>query len=155
MRTAFAIFLIVFSARLAAEEAYKNPVDGKTYVTDGEWKTYEPQGGSRPFTDKVSLQDVRLLQDQATIEDRTSVEDLSDFIRSAVSVGKDIFDVQQSELKVLVQFTCTPGTHKIELAYDGKVEPGLLPAFYDALSKLSSLAVTGEVRFQFTLEIVP
>lgn len=48
----------------AQDQTYQNPLDKKAYTARGGWKTYSPEGGLQPSTEKVALDSVRLLQSQ-------------------------------------------------------------------------------------------
>jgi hypothetical protein len=137
------------------EEAYRNPVDGKTYSAEGGWRTYEPKSGIVKSEEKVSLGAVRLLQDNDTIGARTTAAEIAAFIESAVAAGAAVFADHTSPVTLLVQFQCLPQRHSVKLAYDGDASNEQLQAFYDRLGSLPPLAVSDEVLFQFSVVVVP
>jgi hypothetical protein len=143
-------------ASAAQTDTYRNPVDGETYVAPGGWHRYQPSGGTPPTTgEKVSLASVRLLQSQEEIGSRTSVKELAAFVRSAHAAAAEVFASYGKPAVLLVQFTCTPGACPASLASQGDPPRELLQTYYSRLKALPPLAVTGEVKFQFTLTVQP
>ena len=61
------------------------------------------------------------------------------------------------ELKLLVEFTCSPSGHELQISHQPKdVSKELLQGFRDALSKMKSLPVkNGKVVFQIKWTISP
>ena len=156
MRHTIAFLLMLFPIMgFSQETAYPNPVDGRTYVAPGGWKTYEPKGGVKPSDKKVSLDGIRLLQSQDEIAARTTVEKLAAFIESARAAGDDVFSSYGKPAALLVQFTSAPGHHTVEIASQGEIPRELLQRYYDKLETLRPLDTTGQVRFQFGIRIAP
>jgi hypothetical protein len=152
-----ALPLLLVPALLAAhqDETYNNPVDRKAYTAPGGWKTYAPDTPAPPSTEKVDLENVRLLQDQEEMAARTSVPDLAAFIKVAQAAASGVFAHYDKAASLLVQFTCTPGKHVVQIASQGKPPQELLEAYYDKLVALEPLKVSGEVKFQFLLKVSP
>jgi hypothetical protein len=137
------------------DETYHNPVDRKAYTAPGGWKTYAPDTPAPPSTKKVDLENVRLLQDQEEMAARTSVPDLAAFIKVAQVAASAVFAHYDKAASLLVQFTCTPGKHVVQIASQGEPPQELLEAYYDKLAALEPLKVSGEVKFQFLLKVRP
>ena len=136
-------------------ETYDNPVDHKAYTAPGGWKSYAPDTPASPSTEKVDLENVRLLQDQEEMAARTSVPDLVAFIKLAQAAASGVFARYDKAASLLVQFTCTPGKHVVQIASQGEPPQQLLGAYYDKLAALEPLKVSGEVKFQFLLKVRP
>ncbi len=134
---------------------YQNPVDGRTYVSPGGWKTYMPQGKSAPSsTGKVHLAGVRLLNPQSEFAE-LGVEALSNYIKRVVSHAEDIFGHAKSG-SVLVQFTCGTNRQEVKLATKGDVDKALLQKFHERLAAMERLEVKErELAFQIEVQIGP
>ena len=137
----------------ARDQTYQNPVDHKAYTAPGGWQTYAPDGGVPPASGGAVLDSVRLLQPQEEMAARTTVKELSAFIKLVQSAASEVFYQYDKSASLLVQFTCTPGTHVVEIAYQGEPSQDLIQAYYDKLKALTPLRVSGEVRFQIMLKI--
>jgi len=147
--------LALSTASPGQEETYHNPVDKKAYVAPGGWQTYTPDGGVKPTGEKVSLDGIRLLQSQDEIASRTTVQELADFIDRAHKAGAEVFASYGKPAVIMVQFTCVPGKCPPSIASQGDPPQELLQAYYDKLEQLEPLRTSGEVKFQFTLQIRP
>ena len=134
-------------------QTYENPVDKKTYTAPGGWQRYAPDGGVHESADKVGLDNVRLLQAQQDFQTRTSIEEFAAFIKAAQSLASQVFSHYEKAATILVQFTCTPGKHVVEIATQGDPPDDLLQAYYDELKILKPLRVSDELKFQFTLNV--
>ena len=156
-KAVLALPLLLVPAPLPAhqDETYHNPVDRKAYTAPGGWKSYAPDTPAPPSTEKVDLENVRLLQDQEEMAARTSVPDLAAFIKVAQAAASGVFAHYDKAASLLVQFTCTPGKHVVQLASQGEPPRELLEAYYDKLVALEPLKVSGEVKFQFLLKVRP
>src|SRR5262245_25195813 len=71
-------------ATVSPDEVYHNPVDKKTYVAPGGWKTHQPEV---PRADepgqKVKMEQVRLLTSEADLAARTDVSAVATFLKEA------------------------------------------------------------------------
>jgi hypothetical protein len=139
----------------AQDQSYDNPIDKRSYTTRGGWQTYSPEGGVQLSTEKVVLDSIRLLQAQEEISSRTTTEELSSFIKRAQGAASEVFAHYEKPATLLVQFTCTPQKHVVDIAYQGEVSPDLLQAYYDKLKNLRPLRVSDEVKFQLTIKVKP
>lgn len=151
---------IAFRQLIATEDqAYLNPIDGKTYVAPGGWRTYQPQPGVKrePADEKVKLEHVRLLTPEDEIASRTSIEDLAKFIKRAEQIASKVFGKSDKRLKLLVEFTCSPSGHELQIAHQPEdVNKGLLQAFHNALTKMDKLRVkNGKLVFQAQWTVSP
>jgi hypothetical protein len=147
----------VKEAPASPDEAYLNPVDKKTYLAPGGWKTYLPET-PRPDEPgrKVRTQHVRLLSSQSDIETRTTVADLAAFIREAERLADESFGKSGRRFQVMAQFHCQPTGHEVKLAHQGDATQELLQEYYDALTAAKKLRVKdGEVSFQLELSVSP
>src|SRR5262245_14523033 len=150
-----ALTLLAVSAHAADEETYQNPVDHKAYTAPGGWRSYQPEEGVKPSGDRVVLDHVRLLQAQSEIAARTSVEELAAFVSLAKEATSRVFASYEKPAVLLVQFACVPGKCPVELASQGAPPDELLQTYYEALTQLKPLNVTGEVKFQCEFKVQP
>jgi hypothetical protein len=142
---------------VSPNNAYHNPVDQKTYVAQGGWKTCQPEV-PRPdeLGKKVKTEQVRLLTSQDDLGARTTVKELVEFIKQAERLSEESLGKGGSQFKLLVQFKCTPGGHEVSLAHDGSATPELLQRLYDELGAAKKLSVrSGEVSFQIEMSVSP
>jgi hypothetical protein len=147
----------VSSDARASDEAYYNPVDKKTYVATNGWEKHYP---AAPRTvepgRKVKAELIRLLTPQADIEARISAAELSAFVLEAERLAEATLGRSGRKFKLLVQFTCNPAGHKVDLAHQGEATPELLQAYYDALTAADKPPIKdGEVSFQMELSVSP
>ena len=142
---------------VSENERFDNPVDKKTYIAEGGWKTYEPNEAQTPEeTGRIHTAGIRLLTAQHDIAKRTSVESLAAFAELAEASAQETLMEVSTRATVLTQFTCTPGEHSVQLSHRGSVTQDQLQAYYDALLALDSMPVSSdEVSFQLTIEIEP
>lgn len=140
---------------MSPDEVYHNPVDEKSYAVPGGWKTYQPEV-PRPDEPgrKVRIEQVRLLTSEADAAARTDVSAMTAFIEEAARLADVAFGASARQVRVMVQFTCKPAGHEVELAHQGDATPELLQAYYDALVAAKKLPVRdGEVSFQVELSV--
>jgi tetratricopeptide (TPR) repeat protein len=141
------------------DQAYHNPIDGKTYVAPGGWRTYQPQPGAKtePVKEKVKVDHVRLMTPEDEIASRTSVKDLAKFVKQAEQIASKTFGKSDKGLKLLVEFTCSPSGHELQIAHQPEdVDKELLQAFYAALAKMDKLPVKeGKLAFQIQWTVSP
>lgn len=145
----------LFTTGLAQEETYRNPVDKKTYTAPGGWKSYTPEGPVEVTKGKVSIAGVRLLQSQDEIASRTTAQELATFLDQAHEAAVGVFASYAKRAVIMVQFTCVPGKCPPTIAYQNGPPQELLQAYYDKLARLPPLRVSGEVKFQLTLQVQP
>jgi hypothetical protein len=155
MKKIAVIFLLPALSGYPQDQTYENPVDKKAYTAPGGWQTYSPEGGVHPSADRVVLDSVRLLQAQEEIQSRTAVEDLASFIKLAQFSASEVFSHYEKPATLLVQFTCTPGKHIVDIASQGEPPQDLLQTYYDKLKNLKPLRVSDEVKFQLTIKVKP
>lgn len=136
-----------------AIETYPNPVDHKAYTAP--WNTYQPEGGVTKSGEKVELALVRLLVSEDDFGARTTAQETAAFIDRAHLAASEIFASYEKAAVLLVQFDCEPGKCRTEIASQGDPPDELLQKYYDRLKGLAPLRVTGEVKFQFTLDVHP
>ena len=141
-----------------SDEAFHNPVDNKTYVAPGGWKSYQPEN---PRTDepgkKVKTEQIRLLTSQDDIAARTTVKELASFIQVAERLADESFGKSAKKFQLMVRFNCMPAGHNVKMAHKGDDAPlELLQRFHDGLMAAKKLSVNqGEVAFQIELSINP
>ncbi len=144
-------------AAVSPDEAYHNPVDQKTYVALGGWKTHKPEV-PRPDEPgrKVRTEQVRLLTSEADMAARTDVSAVAAFLKEAERLEEVSFGSSGKQFRVMAQFTCKPAGHEVKLAHQGDATQELLQAYYDALVTAKKLPVRdGEVSFQLELSFSP
>lgn len=118
---------------------YLNPIDGKTYVTNGQWQDYQPQNPQPVAQDsKVVLDHVRLLTDQNTMSANLSTERLSQYIKDVATAVTEAVGETLTPFQIMLQFELSPSdTPKLQLADQGGADNSVLQKVYDA-----TLAVT-------------
>jgi hypothetical protein len=157
MRPLLSVALVALSAQLmssaAAQSRYDNPVDKKTYITPGQFKTYQPAVPRDDRGQRVTTQDIRLLTGEPDLKARVKVEDLAAFVKAAEVRAYAELARNKSAMEALVQFNCKPTKCEVELASQGKADKAILQALHDALTKLPPLKTTGEIIFQVRFSV--
>lgn len=144
-------------AAVSPDEVYHNPVDDKTYVAPGGWKTHKPEA-PRPNEPgrKVKTERVRLLTSEADMTARTDVSAMVAYVKEAERLAEVSFGTSGKQFRVMVQFTFKPASHEVKLAHQGDATQELLQAYHDALLAAKNLPVRdGEVSFQLELSVSP
>ncbi len=147
------VLTVGFAGGAGAQSRYDNPVDQKTYVTSGEFKTYSPATPRGTRGQRVTTAGVRLLTGEPDLKTRITVQDLSAFIKTVEARASSELMRNKSAMDVLVQFNCQPGKCEIKLMSQGEAESSTLQAFHDALIKLPPLRASGEVVFQVEFHV--
>lgn len=145
--------LLLFTGPVFAEAKYENPVDGRTYVTEGQFKTYNPEHPRDQSYRKVATNGIRLLTGDPQLRERVQVNDLAAFIQAAEEKAYAILAQNKTSALVLLQFNCAPNWHEVKIATQGTVPEALLQALYESMKKLSPLRTKGEVIFQLELNV--
>ena len=147
MRIIIVLLLGLGSQLLAAQEDYSNPVDGKTYVAD--WKTYQPDGVSKPQDGRVINSGVRLLSTQADFEKNTTAEELAKligFIQEVLSKESQGYNGSgEILLQVELRKEDNPG---FKMSYQGELAEDYLQRFYDALDSIEYRTQVSTVTLQ-------
>ena len=141
-----------------SETRYYNPADGKTYVAEGGWETYFPDEPRPPSAvgQKVWLEEILLLEDQNVMAANTSVTELAAFCKQAEALVVQIISNAANPGELLVQFTCQPGSHHVEIAYKVELERVLLQQLHSSLAKLEPLSVAkNSIEFQLRFAVAP
>ncbi len=135
------------------EDRYDNPVDHRSYVTDGEFKKYTPEKPRDTTGQRVVTNSIRLLTGDADLKQRVRVEDLASFIKSAQDKAYPILGKNKTPALVLVQFNCEPNRCEVEMASQGDPPKPILQELYDAMKSLPPLKTQGEVIFQLEINV--
>ena len=132
-------------------------MDGRSYVAPGGWRVHSPDEPSpKEHGRGVTLGSVRLLDAESDFEVRTSQTDLVTFIQEAVRLAQDPFGNSGEQFQVMVQFTCRPDGHEVDLAYQGDAPQERLQQYLDALASAKRLPVShGELSFQVEISVDP
>lgn len=154
MRRALATLCLLATATCHAEDRYDNPVDGMTYRTEGEFRTYEPEV-RRIDPGRVQNDGIVLLTGENEIGARTTVDDLVAFLEAAEKIAREALAANAGAGVVLIQFNCVPSRCEVQMAHQGEIDTAAMQATYDGVSALAPLATTGEVRFQLRLRVRP
>lgn len=136
-----------------AQSTYENPVDEKTYVTSGEFKTYKPDVPRNTRGQRVTTGGITLLTAEPQLKERVKVEDLTGFIKAAEARAYTVLAKNKKAMVVLVQFNCQPGKCEVKLASQGEAAEATLQALYDSLVGLPALKARGEVAFQLKFDV--
>jgi hypothetical protein len=145
--------LAAICSAAVAESEYLNPVDGKTYVAPGGFKTYQPEVPRNTLGQRISTIGVILLTSQADLQERTSVQDLSVFLKSVEAKAYEVLARNKSAMVVLVQFNCAPGKCAVKLASQGEAESATLQKLYAVLAGVPALRTSGEAIFQLQIRV--
>lgn len=151
---ALAITIIPVSSA-HGQERYDNPVDHRSYVTEGEFKTYKPDSEQDTSGQSVVTNGIHLLTGEPDLKQRVRVEDLASFIKSAEDKAYPILAKNKASALVLVQFDCQPNRFEVKMASQGNPQESILQALYEAMKSLSPLKTKGEVIFQVELNVRP
>jgi len=108
---------------LIGKKTYVNPVDGKSYTTDGEYKEYTPEGGVKTKSGPVQPLNVVLLTEQSKIPAIISIDELAEFIKGVDSVViKQLSDVKDTG-QIILQFTLfSDKKAKVAISYQGSIK---------------------------------
>ena len=136
-----------------AQSRYDNPVDKKSYVTSGEFKTYAPAVPKDTRGQRVTTAGVLLLTGEPELKARTSVQDLTAFIKTVEASASTELLRNKSTMAALVQFNCRPGKCEVKLMSQGQAEESILQALHEALTRLQPLKTSGEVIFQVEFRV--
>jgi hypothetical protein len=136
---------------------FQNPVDGRTYIAPGGWRTYRPDQARPQESAGVRLESVTLLTAQADFDSRTSQDDMVTFIREVVRLAEDPLGSAGTKFQVMVQFKCRPDGHDVELAHQGDAPQERLQQYFDApLIAAKRLPVShGELSFLVEISADP
>ncbi|MDP9607533.1 UNVERIFIED_ORG: hypothetical protein J2W38_007358 [Variovorax paradoxus] len=141
------------SIAAVAQSRYENPVDGKTYETLGQFRTYVPAVPRQPGEHRTTTAGVTLLVGEAELQSRVKVEELAGFIKAVEARAYPELEKNKAPMALIVQFNCHPGKCEVKLVSQGNAEKSTLQALYDSLSKLAPLKATGEVIFQIEFRV--
>ena len=147
--------LVLFIGFAYAQAQYDNPVDGRSYVTEGEFKTYTPEKPRDTTWQKVVTNSIHLLTGEPDLKKRVRVEDLASFIKSAETKAYPILAKNQTPALILLQFDSQPNEHDVKIASQGNPQESILQELYDAMKELTPLRTTGEVMFQVEIHVRP
>ena len=137
------------------QDRYDNPVDHRSYVTDGKFRIYKPSIERESTGQTVVTNGVRLLTGEPDLKQRVLVEDLASFIKSAESKAYPILAKNNAPALVLVQFDCQPNRFEVKIASQGNPQESILQALYEAMKSLSPPQTKGEFIFQVELNVRP
>lgn len=130
---AVALSLAALSNIAVAGDAYRNPVDGKTYIAD--WKTYTPEGGIRNQSARVTNAGIRLLNTQEDFERNTSAPELVKlvgFIHETLAQYAQQYDEGG---EILLHITLNQeGKPQFKMSFQGNLRQAFLEQFYKSLS---------------------
>jgi hypothetical protein len=142
-----------WGAAAHAQSSYINPVDGKTYTTPGEFRTYQPASPKDQSKQRVKNEGIVLLTGEQDLVARATVEDVAAFITQAAARARIVLARHVGTAAVMVQFNCQPKLCRVQIAGDGKPSKILLQALHDSLASMQALRTSGEVIFQLSLRV--
>jgi hypothetical protein len=104
---------------LTGKSTYVNPVDNKTYTTEGEFKEYQPERGVIPVDGPVQPQ-IILLTDQEAIAGMIDIEKLANFIKGANEIVIKQLHTVKEKGQLIVQYTLHADKKaKFVISYNG------------------------------------
>lgn len=131
--------------------AYRNPVDGMTYVAEGGWRQYDGRKGDpAPTSGPVAILEVRFLSSDQDFGANVSTESLARFIRDVQSRVQTHLGACTQPAELLVQYTLSPKARpQLKLAAKGPLEQELLQKLHEALVAIEPLHSSAkEISFQ-------
>ncbi len=149
LRLLIGLILSMVISEVSAGEEYKNPVDGKTYVTE-EWKTYHPKNPHKKTEKRVMNSGIRLLTTEDEIDRNLTVDQLAGYIKAIEEQANITIKGIESSGIVLLQASLNPGAvAEYQMSFQGDLSQEYLQKFYDALQKLNFPKVrVSNVSFQ-------
>lgn len=150
MRALLFIALGVFANFACSQEAYKNPIDGKTYIAD--WKTYGPKGGVAEKKGRVINSGVRLLSMQSDFERNTTAQELAKLISYIQEILAHRVEPYKEGGEILLQVSLSKENKpEFKMSIQGDLKQEFLQRFYDSLAgielKTKQSTVTLQVHF--------
>ncbi len=135
------------------EEAYDNPIDGKTYVAD--WKTYEPEGGVSGQEGTVSNVGIRFLSPEEQLSKNVNVTRLSGYVLNIESQLENLRKEKVVSGKILLQIELSKSNPpKYSISHQGKIDKDFLQQLHDKLSALEDYrTLVDEIQFQIEFSI--
>lgn len=105
---------------LPGKDAYVNPIDKNTYVSEKGWKTYHPEGGVKWDAGSVQMEKIILLTDQQILPSLISIDSLGDYVNGIKAIVlKQLANVKEKG-EVMIQYTLYAGKKpNIRLSYKG------------------------------------
>ena len=146
------VLLLALSAVACAQD---KPSEGMTATAPQAWKVYKPDGAVKASKERAQVLGVRLLQAQTEMSERVSTTDLVTYVQQARHAASAVFSDRASAAHLMLQFTCVPGSDKVQVAYQGDLPERLLQDLQERLEGLPALKVSGDVKFQVELMIAP
>lgn len=108
-------------SELSGKYIYINPVDGYTYESEGQWKTYNKKDTPH-IEGRILLKPIILLSNQNDMERIVGIERLASFIKLNESVIKKELSGIAGEGEVLIQFTLNTNTTEIQMSFKGGLD---------------------------------
>lgn len=139
---------------LSGKDTYVNPVDNKTYQTEGEWKEYTPEG-KRIGQGNVQTKQIILLTNENDIESRISVERLAEFIKNAEGIIYQEFNESDKKGELLIQFNINDtGIPKVSISLKDDVDEEITAQVDERLKEITGYATNQDsVLFQLHISI--
>jgi hypothetical protein len=132
------------------EDAYYNPVDGRTYFSD--WHLWRPQGPVLPPGRFQTT--LRLLTSEEELASRTTPEQGVKFVKEAEARIAAVLDDFPSACELVVQFDCSADSHEVRVAHRGEIPVVVLSQLQAELGWLPTLApVGGPVSLQLEIRV--
>lgn len=119
---------------LPGKDAYVNPIDKNTYVSEKGWKTYHPEGGVKWDAGSVQMEKIILLTDQQILTSLISIDSLGDYVNGIRAIVlKQLANVKEKG-EVMIQYTLYAGKKpNIRLSYKGSLQEQPLLALKDKI----------------------
>ena len=139
---------------LSGKDTYANPVDNKTYQTEGEWKEYSPEE-KRVDEGNVKTKQIILLTNENDIDSRISVESLAEFIKNAEDIIYKGYNKSDKKGELLVQFNINEtGIPKISISLKDDVDEEITTQVDKRLKEIKGYATKQDsILFQLHISI--
>lgn len=154
MKHTLILWLLTVCMIAKADEAYHNPVDGKTYVTD-QWKEHKPVKPRPKVQKPVMNAGIRLLSTEQEIGKNLTAEQLVGYISSIEQQANLLIQEFTATGAILLQVSLSPGTQaEYQMSFQGEVPKQYLQKLYNELPRLTSPKVlVSNVAFQIQFNV--
>lgn len=114
------------------KNSYQNPIDGKTYQTDGTFKKYQ-NGEEVYITDKgkkeTKLEKVMLLSSDEDLKANSSVKDITSIIDKTNKIFDELFKNSEKSGKIMIQFELGKKKNEIQFAVRDDLDLEIMKEF--------------------------
>jgi len=117
---------------------YYNPIEQRTYTTDGEFKKYKGGKEVKSFDKgqkETSLDQIVFLSSDADMKESSSVDDLTDIVNRTNSIFERLFKDSESPGYIMIQFDLKKKKNEIQFAVRDDIDLDIMAEFEKAVNK--------------------